>query len=223
MEDRYTRLARLDSCAVSDAVDQLGLTPSVTGLSALSAPKRIVGQAITVRLAIGRAPEGVPARHLCTSAIEAASSQSVIIVEQRTGIEAAGWGGILSTASVAKGVAGVVVEGLARDIDEAEQLGFTVFARGATARTARGRIHEASTGETIRVGDVDVAQGDWVIADRSGVVFIPENRIDEVLRAAEFIVAKEAAMAKAALAGQRATEVMGANYEHLLEGKDELK
>jgi regulator of RNase E activity RraA len=217
VEDKYTRLARLDSCAVSDAVDQLGLTPSVTGLSALSAPKRIVGQTITVRLAIGRPPEGAPARHLCTNAIEAASSQSVIIVEQRTGIEAAGWGGILSTASVAKGVAGVIVEGLARDIDEAEQLGFTVFARGATARTARGRIHETSTGETIRVGDVDVAQGDWVIADRSGVVFIPAAHIDDVLNAAERIVAKESAMAKAALSGLPATEVMGANYEHLLE------
>jgi regulator of RNase E activity RraA len=179
-----------------------------------------VGQAITVKLAIGRPPEAAPARHLCTNAIEAATSKNVIVVEQRTGIEAAGWGGILSTASIAKGIPGVIVEGLARDIDEAEQLGFTVFARGATARTARGRIHETSTGETIRVGDVDVAQGDWVIADRSGVVFIPEDRIEEVVKTAEFIVAKEAAMAKAALAGQRATEVMGANYEHLLEGKD---
>jgi regulator of RNase E activity RraA len=214
------RLARLDSCAVSDAVDQLGLPASVTGLSALSSPKRIVGQVVPVKLAIGRPPEGMPAKHLCTTAIEESTSDSIIVVEQRTGIEAAGWGGRLSTASVAKGIAGVIVEGLARDIDEAEQLGFTVFARGATARTARGRIHETSTGEPIRVGDVTVSQGDWVISDRSGTVFIPADRIEEVLKSAERIVAKEAAMAKAALTGLRATEVMGANYEHLLDTKD---
>ena len=217
MSDYAARLARLDSCAVSDAVDQLGLSPSVTGLQALSAPKRIVGQAVTVRLAIGRPPEGAPARHLCTSAIEMSAEDSIIVVEQRTGIEAAGWGGILSTASVAKGVAGVIVEGLARDIDEADQLGFTVFARGATARTARGRIHEAATGEPIRVGDVTVEHGDWIIADRSGTVFVPQDHIGDVLKAAERIVAKEAAMAKAALAKKPATEVMGANYEHLLD------
>ena len=217
MSDYAARLARLDSCAVSDAVDQLGLSPSVAGLQALSAPKRIVGQAVTVRLAIGRPPEGVPARHLCTSAIEMSTEDSIIVVEQRTGIEAAGWGGILSTASVAKGVVGVIVEGLARDIDEAEQLGFTVFARGATARTARGRIHEAATGEPITVGDVTVEDGDWIIADRSGTVFIPQDHIGDVLKAAERIVAKEGAMAKAALMKKPATEVMGANYEHLLD------
>ena len=180
MSDYAARLARLDSCAVSDAVDQLGLPASVTGLQALSAPKRIVGQAVTVQLAIGRPPEGAPARHLCTTAIEMSTEDSIIVVEQRTGIEAAGWGGILSTASVTKGVAGVIVEGLARDIDEAEQLGFTVFARGATARTARGRIHESATGEPIKVGDTTVEQGDWIIADKSGTVFVPQDHIEDV-------------------------------------------
>jgi regulator of RNase E activity RraA len=217
VEDIRTRLARLDCCAISDALDTQGLSASVTGLVCQTSRRRICGQVITVRLAKGKPPEGAPVRHLCTTAIEQAEAGNVIVVEQRTGVEAAGWGGILSTAAKVKGVDGVIMEGLARDIDEAEQLGFTVYARGATARTARGRIHEAETGGAIQVGDTTVNNGDWVVADSSGTAFIPNEKVEAVTAAAERIVAKEAAMAKSVLSGTRATEAMGANYEHLLE------
>ncbi len=220
MTNYFERLSRLDCCAISDALDQLGLPSSVTGLQCQTLPKRICGEVVTVRLAAGKAPEGAPVRHLCTTAVEMAGPGKVIVVEQRTGIEAAGWGGILSTASVARGVSGVIMEGLARDIDESDQLGFTIYARGATARTARGRIHEAATGEPVQVGDVLVSQNDWVVADRSGAAFIPADRIEDVLVAAERIAAREAVMAKAVLAGNPATEVMGASYEHLLESRN---
>lgn len=211
------RLARLDCCAVSDALDQLELPSSVTGMSSLGSHRRISGQVITVTLAAGKPPEGVPARHLCTTAIDIATPGQVIVVEQRTGVECAGWGGILSNAARLAGVSGVIVEGLARDIDEAREISFPVYARGATARTARGRIHEASTGEPILVGDVVVATGDWVLADASGTAFIPGNKIEAVLAGAERIAAREAEMTKVVLAGEPVSKVMGASYEHLLE------
>lgn len=218
MADTYAqRLARLDCCAISDALDQLGLPPSVTGLVPLAARRRISGQVITVTLAAGKAPESAPARHLCTTAIDMATGGQVIVVEQRTGIECAGWGGILSNAARLGGVSGVIVEGLARDIDEARDIGFPVYARGATARTARGRIHEASTGDPVTVGHVTVNAGDWVVADGSGTAFIPSHRIGDVLAAAERISVRESEMTKAVLTGVPVSQVMGANYEYLLE------
>lgn len=218
VDDYVTRLARLDCCAVSDALDQLCLPPSVTGLSALAAGQRITGQVVTVALAAGKAPPSDHVTHLGTKAIEASAPGQVIVVEQKTGIECAGWGGILSNAARLRGVAGVIIEGLARDIDEATEIGFTVYARGATARTARGRIYERATGVPIRVGDVTVANGDWVIADGSGVAFVPAAKIDAVLAAAERIQRREALMTKSVLNGEPVTKVMGASYEHLLEG-----
>lgn len=216
-DDFATRLARLDACAVSDALDQLGLPPSVTGLKSLAAHRRVSGPVITVKLAAGKAPEGADARHLCTTAIDGASAGHVIVVEQRTGIECAGWGGILSNAARLRKVSGVIVEGLARDVDEASDIDFAVYARGATARTARGRIHEAATGDPVQVGDTMVATGDWVVADGSGAAFIPAARIEDVLAAAERIAARESAMTKAVLARHPASTVMGGDYEHLLE------
>jgi len=211
------RLARLDACAVSDALDQVGGLPSVTGLKALSVRRRISGRVTTVRLAAGKPPEGASPRHLCTTAIDTSVAGAVIVVEQRTGIECAGWGGILSNAARGRAISGVIVEGLARDIDEAADIGFPVYARGGTARTARGRIHEAETGGTIQVGDIMVFNGDYVVADSSGAAFVAADRIEAVLAAAENIAVREAAMTKAVMSGQPVREVMGASYEHLLE------
>ena len=216
-DDFATRLARLDACAVSDALDQLGLPPSVTGLLPLGAKRRISGSIITVKLAAGQPPPGTVARHLCTTAIDAAAPGQVIVVEQRTGIECAGWGGILSNAALGRAISGVIVEGLARDLDEAAEIGFPVYARGGTARTARGRIHETATGKPIAVGDLVVASGDWVVADSSGAAFVPADRIADVLVAAERVASREAGMTKSVLAGHAVSVVMGGDYEHLLE------
>lgn len=218
-DDYATRLARLDACAISDALDQLGLSPSVSGLAPRAAKGRISGEIITVKLAAGKPPEGIAPRHLCTTAIDRAKTGQVIVVEQRTGVECAGWGGILSNAARGRGVSGVIVEGLARDVDEAADIGFPVYARGCTARTARGRIYESSTGDPVSVGDVTVATGDWVVADGSGAAFVPAARIEEVLAAAERIALREAGMTKAVLAGNPVSTVMGGDYEHMLETK----
>ena len=125
-------------------------------------------------------------------------------------------GGILTLGAKLRGVAGVIADGPVRDIDEARQHDFPVFGKGVTTFTARGRIVELSTGEPIRVGEIPVKPGDYVIADGSGVVFISAENIERVLAAAEEIFAREAAMAQALREGKPITEVMGANYENML-------
>ena len=213
-KDLLDRLSRLDSCAVSDALDRLGLAGAASGLEPRSVPRRIAGRVRTVRL--GPAAGKTASRHLCTTAVEAAEPGDVIVVEQRTGIEAAGWGGILSVGAQAKGIAGVIVDGPARDIDEAAEIGFPVYARSVTARTARGRIIEIATGEPVQVGDIVVSPGDYALADRSCAVFVKAADIERVIVEAERIASREAAMAKAARDGQPIGTVMGADYERLL-------
>jgi len=213
--EAVARLARLDCCAVSDALDKLKLGGVVSGLPQLSGAGRIAGRAVTMRLGTGAPPPG-PVRHLGTTAIEAAKVGDIIVVEQKSGVEAGCWGGILTLGAQLRGVAGVVADGPVRDIDEAKAYGFAIFARSCTARTARGRIVELATNQPVEIGDVLVSAGDYVIADGSAVIFVLPEHIERVLQAAETIVAREAAMAGALRAGQPITEVMGANYEHML-------
>src|SRR5688572_3438193 len=194
------RLALVDACAVSDAMDKLGLAGVATGLHRLSTDRRIWGRVVTVKL---EPDDGRPAasKHLSTTAVESAGAGDVIVVEQRTGIDAAGWGGNLSLGAKLRGVAGVIVEGPTRDVDEAREYDFPVFARDHTSRTARGRIVETGTNLPITVGDVAVSAGDYVVADGSAVVFVAERDIDRVLEAAEKIAQNERAMVAALRAG----------------------
>lgn len=214
MNEFVSRLSKLDSCAVSDALDKLGLQGSVTGIHRFTTELRIAGRVLTVKL--DRAEGRTNTRHLCTAAIEAANPGDIIVVEQSTGLDAASWGGNLAIGAKMRGVAGVIVEGPARDIDDCRKLDFPVFARSHTARTARGRIVEVATGEPIRVGDVTVTPGDYVVADGSAVVFVEQSEIARVLETAEAIVAREEAMAQALREGTPISKVMGANYETML-------
>lgn len=221
MSDRdslIARLEKLDACAVSDALDSLQLKGAHSGIPRRSTTQRIAGAVMTVRLT-DQPPEGGSKRHLGTAAIEAADDKTVIVVEQRTGIDCAGWGGVLANAAKTKGVRGVIMEGPARDIDEYEEIGFPVFSRFTTPHTARGRVWEESFGETLMVGDEHVHAvhaGDYVIADASGVVFILADKASEVITIAEKIAEKERLMTADVLEGKPVSEVMGTNYENML-------
>ncbi len=213
MDSMVERLLKLDTCAVSDALDRLSLPGAVLGIHASSPPAKIAGRIVTVKLADANGRQAP--RHLCTAAIEAANAGDVIVIENpRT--DAAGWGGILSAAAKTKGVAGVVCGGAVRDIDESRELGMPVFGRASIPRTARGRIIEETFQEPIKVGEVDVKPGDLVLADGSGVTFIAADKAEEVLDAAEMIAGREAKMKADVLAGHRVSEVMGRDYETML-------
>src|SRR5262245_57895660 len=215
MDELSVRLNRLDSCAVSDAMDKLGLRGVVTGIHQYSTQRKIAGRVITVKLGIddGRA---TAAKHLSTTAIEIANPGEVIVVEQRTGVDAAAWGGNLSLGAKVRGVAGVICEGPARDIDESRQHDFPVYARDHTCTTARGRLIELATNEPVTIGTVLVFPGDYVLADASAVAFIGAADISRVLDTAEKIVDKERLMADAIRSGTPIGKVMGADYESML-------
>jgi len=219
MEESITlRLSRLDSCALSDASDKLGIAACVTGLSPLSVTRKIYGQVHTVKLLQKEdapPPSSKPV-HLGSNAIMACAPGEIIVVEQNTGLDAGSWGGILSMGAKVRGIAGVISSGPVRDIDEAKQMDFAVYGPRCTAKTARNRLVEAATDVPVNIGGVTVLPGDYVLGDGSAVVFIRAVDAERVLGEAEVIARREAAMAKALMEGKPITEVMGADYEHML-------
>jgi len=218
MSELLLRLARMDTCVVSDALDKLGLSGVAAGLSRLATDRKLAGQILTVKLeaANGRLAD----RHLCTAAIEAARAGDILVIEHHSRTDCAGWGGLLSRAAMVKGIPGVIVDGMCRDIDESRELGFTVFARGVIPATARGRIIETGFNCPITVGSVVVNPGDWVIADGSGVVFLPHQNVEAILTQAEQLVAREVTLLEDIEAGIPVSQVMSRTYEHMTR-KDE--
>lgn len=215
------RLAALDACVCSDAMDSLQIRGVAAGLRALTVPRKVAGPVLTVELGpVASAAGG--GRHLGTAAIEAALPGDVIVVAARGRVDAAGWGGVLSLAAVVQRVSGVIVDGACRDVDESVELGLPVYARAAVPATARGRHAEVAWNTPVEVAGVQVEPGDLVIADGSGVVFLPAGHVAEIITAAEDIMAREAAMAARIRAGEPVSRVMSADYEHMLktDGRD---
>jgi 4-hydroxy-4-methyl-2-oxoglutarate aldolase len=219
LDETIARLAKLDTCAVSDALDRLGLPGAVLGIGPLWPCQRVVGRCITVKIK----PAGLEKskQHLCTAAIAAATPADVIVVDNGGRIDVAAWGGLLSLAAKIKQVRGVIVDGACRDIDESRELAFPVYGRAAVQVTARGRIMQQSFNEEIGFAGVQVHPGDLVIADASGAVFVPHAREAEVIAQAEALAQREAAMADAIRKGRSILEVMETmGYESMLGKKD---
>lgn len=212
------RLSALDTCTVSDALDALGKPGALIGMAPTWDCAKIAGRVQTVKLGpASEAKPGGPPVHLGARAIAGAEPGDVIVVDNAAGKGvSAGWGGLLALAASVKGVAGVVVYGAARDIDDVANVGLPLYAHSVTTRTARARTVEVATNEPLQLEDVLVSPGDLILADRSGVVFLRADEVDAVLEKAEELTAKEADMAAALRAGTPVTEVLAGNYESML-------
>jgi 4-hydroxy-4-methyl-2-oxoglutarate aldolase len=214
------RLAALDSCACSDAMDRLGIRGGVApGLRPLTVARRVSGPVSTVELGpVSRAPGG---RHLGTAAIEAARPGELIVVAAGGRTDAAAWGGVLSLAATIRQLAGVIVDGACRDVDETRDLGLPVYALAAVPATARGRQAEVAWNGQVQIAGVRVCPGDLVVADGSGVVFLPADRAADIIAAAGEIAAREAGLAARIRAGEPVSQVLSAPYEQMLAAADD--
>lgn len=201
--DRY---AALDSAAVSDALDQLGLPPGVGHLRPVWGPASVVGFAVTVQLE--PRTDGPAGAHIATTAVETADDQNVIVVDNQGRTDVSCWGGILSLGAAQRGVRGVVADGVCRDVGEARELEFPVFSRGSIPATARGRVQQRSTGEPVTVAGLTVHQGDVVLHDETGLVVVPRDRAVQVAELAEAVVARERAIADEIRAGVPLSQAM---------------
>jgi len=212
------RLLKLDTCAVSDGMDRLGLMGATYGVRPLWPCPKIVGRAVTMKIK----PIGLdkPKHHLGTLPIDAAQPGDVIVIDNGGRPDTSCWGGLLALAAKTKGISGVIIDGACRDVDESRDVGFPVFARGAVPMTARGRVMQESYNQEIEFAGVQVHSGDLVIADGSGVVIIPRSKEEEVVREAETVAATEARMAEGIRQGMSVLEVLQKlGYEQMLDKK----
>jgi regulator of RNase E activity RraA len=212
------RLAKLDACAVSDALDSLNLKGATYGVRPMWPCPKIAGRAVTMKIK----PAGLekPKHHLGTMPIDAAQTGDIIVVDNGGRTDTSCWGGLLALAAKTKGISGVVIDGACRDIDESRELEFPVYARGAVPMTARGRIMQESYNQGIEFAGVQVHPGDLVMADGSGVVIIPRAKEEEVVRAAEAVAATEARMAEGIRQGLSVLDVLERlGYEQMLNKK----
>lgn len=215
-EQYRARFDHLSTTNVSDALDALGLKGATYGIRPMwHTMGKVVGPAVTVKMTAAGLTPGK--HHLGIRAIDAAEAGDVVIIDNGGRLDTSCWGGILANGAQMKGISGVVIDGACRDLDDCIDIGFSVYARGTVVATARGRIMEDDTNVMIQFGGVQVRPGDIVFGDRSGVVIIPLERLDDVLNKAQQLYEKEEAMVAEIRAGIPAIEVdQKYSYEKML-------
>lgn len=200
------RLARFDTNTVSDALDFLALPGATVGLRPLWACPKIVGRASTVQLAAKTGD--APTAHLISPVVAAidADDRILVIAGGLDGISC--WGDILANAAQVRRIRGSVIDGMSRDIEGSEAIGYPVYGRGVTMVSARNRVVQVAAGDPVTMAGVIVSQDDYVIADRCGTVFVPAARIDDVLAYAERIARRQDGMVHAVRGGRSVADVM---------------
>ena len=138
--------------------------------------KKIVGQAVTLKLMLGDSL-------MVTKAISLCKPGDVLVIDGRGSCNNALWGDHRSLISKHLGLSGVVIDGAFRDIEENEAIGFPIYARAVTA----GSSTKNSNGEVnvpIVCGGVPVNPGDIIVGDRNGVVVVPPAYAEQIMEGA---------------------------------------
>ncbi len=181
----------LASGNISDAMELLGLRRSVIhGFTFIAPPGTIlVGPAITVHQIPKHASASKSAkltRHQELSN-QLAKPWEVIVIDVGGIRDLCSWGEIHSAKCQARGVGGLVINGCVRDVDAIRKIGFPVFCIGFSPVKSLWDLQTLSINEPVVIGGVQVKPGDILFGDETGIMVIPPEREEEILRIAKEI------------------------------------
>jgi regulator of RNase E activity RraA len=181
--------------SVCDAIDQVtGQRGSMHHDMRPLFKAKVVGPAVTALIRRSIKASGLAGPNYFLMAIDEADPGSVVVIVVEEGLDISGIGGLMATACEARALAGAVIDGAARDVDEIEQLGFPVFCRSITPATSVGRYVSVGKNTPVQCAGVTVNPGDIIVGGTDGVVVVPREKAAEVLEIAQKIDEKERKM-----------------------------
>lgn len=155
--------------------------------------RKLCGTAVTVQARPGD-------NLLSLKAIQIAQPGDVIVIAAQGDTSLSVWGGFMSMMAARRGIAGVVTDGVIRDVEQSREAGLPIYAVGVTpaapTKEGTGQINTS-----ISCGGVVVEPGDIVVGDEDGVVVVPRREAEAVAEKVRERIAKEDAWLKIVEAG----------------------
>ncbi|MBM1198389.1 RraA family protein [Pseudomonas fragi] len=178
----------LDTPAVSDALDKLGLPGQCLGIAPLGNYSQVVvGPAFTVQYVAASVPAGTVGDF-----IDAVLPGDVVVIDNAGRTDCTVWGDIMTQYAGNRHIAATVIDGVCRDVNKALGDGYPIFSRGRFMRTGKDRVQVQSLNQPVSIGTARVCARDIVVADANGVVIVPRARAAEVAACARQIERVEA-------------------------------
>ncbi len=200
---------------LSDILDAMGLTGAVPGsvLKPVLAGKKIAGPAVTLKYVPERTTpaqsfhDRAKAKLADRDAYALTEPGDIVVIDGAGMAEVSAMGGLSTTVAKSYGLAGNIVDCGVRDVAEMRSLDYPVWSRGITPITGKFRFEALEINGPIVCAGVQVFPGDLVVADDTGVVFVPREHIPEVIRRAVEASTKEETLIKALEKGSSLGEI----------------
>ncbi|HEV8644032.1 MAG TPA: RraA family protein [Burkholderiales bacterium] len=200
--DLTKRLEKCYAAAVHDVLRAMGYPNCVLPheIKALDPTKKVAGEVYTVSGHIDQTRDPHDTLVQWTGLLSKAPAGKVLVCQPHTYMVAL-MGELSAETLHHKGVLGYVVDGGCRDTDFILKLGFPVFCSFNTPSDIVGRWVPDRLGEPVTIGEVTISSGDWLLADRDGVVIIPGKIAEEVVTKTEQVLQTENKVRSAILGG----------------------
>jgi len=201
MDGNVQRASQLDTTALSDALDRLGIPGQCLGIKPLDPRFRLAGRAFTILYGPASVPPGTVGDF-----IDDVPEGTVIVIDNGGRENATVWGDILTMVAHHRKIAGTVIDGACRDTFLSREIMYPIFSRSYSMRTGKDRVQVEGFNIPVNIGDARVLPGDILRGDSDGVIAIPQAHENEVLTIAEEIDAIEQKIRNAVLDGMTLAE-----------------
>ncbi len=170
---------------VSDALDRLRVHGAPQGILPLGpGAKTLVGRAVTMKLV--PVDQGSESPVLGTlEAIMAGQPGDILVIDQGGRTDVNSLGGVATFTAVRHGLIGSVIDGVTRDVDDMQAMGFAVYGKGIIQQSIRNRCAFGGHSIQVQLAGVTVSPGDLIMADPNGVVVVPGAQAAEALKLAQ--------------------------------------
>ena len=195
----YAALAELGVATVHEAAGRAGLVD--LALTQVIAGSRVAGPARTALCAAGD-------NTMVHAVVAHARPGDVLVLTSVEPAPIALVGELLATQARARGVAGILVDGAVRDLDELVALGLPIWARYVRAQGAAKGV-AGKLDVPVRIGGTEIRSGDLVVLDCDGAVAMPHADVEEVLARGRERAQREAALRVRYAAGELSYDVNG--------------
>jgi len=195
--DPISQLSQYSTSIVSDALDELAVLGVLPGIEARRVGQgRVVGRALPVRL---QAKSNDPSAYRfgggvgkpLEQVLQTMQDGDIVVMDLGGSNRAAAWGGLASRIAQRRGVRGTIMWGACRDVDEIRAIGYPVWSVAVCPRRSRNEFTFGAINEPITIQGVTIAPRDFIIADESGVVCVPQGRFGEVIALCARIAVQE--------------------------------
>ncbi len=178
-DELVKKYMNLDTTSVSDALDRLGIKGGCAGIFPQVPGTKAVGRAFTVRYRPCGLEKGTVGDFL-----DDVESGQVVVLDNGGRTFGTVWGDIMTVYAQKRGIAGTVIDGVCRDLPRILTSKYPIFTRGRWMVTGKDRVEVDGINIPVAVSDIQVRPNDIVVADDSGVVIVPFDRAEEVLKVA---------------------------------------